>query len=115
MAIFIRILLLILPVVLVLLWVRWRIKKNSEEGLSDKDAKQLRIGLISVIIGLVVAGIGLRFTDDSGDVDKVYVPAYMENGKLVPGGFLPADHPEAIKHLERTKKKKDDAGDTSEG
>ena len=115
MALVIRILLLLLPVVLVLLWVRWRMKKNSEEGLTDKDAKQLRLGLVSVIIGLVLAGVGLRFTDDSSDANKVYVPAYMENGKLVPGGFLPADHPEAVKHLERTKKKKDDQADTPEG
>ncbi len=115
MAILIRIIMLLLPIILVVFWVRWRIKKNSEEGLTDKDSKQLRVVLVSVLVGLLLAGVGLRLTDDSGSEDQVYIPAYMENGKLVPGHFVPASDPEAARRLKKQKKNNEDSSDQTEG
>ncbi len=101
MAIMIRILLLLLPVALVVIWLRYRAKKNSAEELTSTDIKNVRISLGLVIAALLVAGVSLRMVDESREPGDVYIPAYVVDGELVPGRFVPKDHPEAIERLKQ--------------
>ncbi len=92
MIIILRVLLFLIPIVGVLLWLRWRVKRDLDEATRKLEFKRLCIGLSLVLIALLATGLGLRFSDDSsGDIDSVYVPARVENGKLIPGRFVPRD------------------------
>lgn len=94
MAILFRILLLLAPVVALILWLRWRAKKKSEGGVTDEDVKGLQKGLIVIVLLVLAGGIGIRMTDTSGSEDGRYVPARVENGKLIPGRFVDDDETE---------------------
>jgi hypothetical protein len=94
MVILLRIMMLLLPVVLVILWLRWRAKKNSEGGVTDADQAKMRVSLLIVIVALLGTGLALRFTDDSGSPSGRYVPARVEDGKLIEGHFVEDDEEE---------------------
>ena len=107
MAVLFRILLILVPVFALILWIRWRAKKNSAGDVSDQDIRNMRFGLIGLIVMLFVAGIGIRMTDTSSDRDGRYVPARVENGKIIPGHFEKMDPDE--------EQGKDKNNDTEEG
>jgi len=87
----IRVLLLLLPVIGLLFWIRARARKNARGEMSDEDVKHLRLGLIGLVVLLLIAGFGIRMTDNSGDGGAFYVPARVENGKTIPGHFVDED------------------------
>jgi len=91
MVVLFRILLLLVPVFALILWIRWRAKKNSAEDVSNEDVRNMRLGLIGLIIMVLMAGIGIRMTDTSAGRDGRYVPARVENGKVIPGHFEKVD------------------------
>ena len=92
MALLFRILLLSLPVIAVIAWLRWRMRedKTEEERLADFAKLRNTLGIL-VVVGLV-AGIGLKLVDDrTGDPRTKYIPPHSENGQVVPGRFVPED------------------------
>jgi len=92
MAIFLRIVLLLIPVLAVLAWLRWRMKedKTEEERAADLAKLQKTLGVL-VVVGLA-AGLGLKLVDDrTGDPRTRYIPPHSEDGKVVPGRFVPED------------------------
>lgn len=107
MVILIRVLLLLLPVVGLLFWIRARARKNAGGEMSDEDVRHLRFGLIGLVVLILVAGIGIRMTENSGTEGEFYVPARVENGKTIPGHFVDEDPKKA--------KSEDDADKTPEG
>ncbi|MFC3053429.1 hypothetical protein [Kordiimonas pumila] len=86
-----RVLLLLLPLALMVMWLRYRALKTTDEGISDADVTKARRFLLLIIVAIIITGIGLKLSDDSGNTDMVYVPARMENGELIPGKFVPAE------------------------
>lgn len=92
MAIVIRIILVLLPVIALILWLRWRSKRDLGEEIREIEARRLRIGMTVLTVMLLLTGLAFRFMDGtSGEVDQVYVPARVENGVLIPGKFVPKD------------------------
>lgn len=89
MVILLRVLLVLLPVILLVVWVRWRSKLNKGGEIPASEVKSLRLSLLAIVIAIMGVGIGLKLFDESGDVDGVYVPARVENGTLIPGYFKP--------------------------
>ena len=90
MAIFLRIMLLLIPIFGLLLWIRWRMKRDLDEETREVEFRRLRIGMTVLVLTTLAAGLGLRFFDDgAGEVDSIYVPARVENGKVIPGYFIP--------------------------
>lgn len=87
MIILIRILLIILPIALLIVWMRWRAKVSAGGEIPEDETRRLRRTLIVIIVALVATGFSLKIFDDGGSVDGVYVPARMENGILIPGHF----------------------------
>ena len=87
MAVVLRIILLLLPVVVLIYWLRWRARKKAQGELSDEDVRALRLVLVAAVITLLAGGLTLRFLDDSGSPKGIYVPARVENGVLIPGHF----------------------------
>ena len=98
MVVMLRVLLVLLPVVALILWLRWRHKRDLGDEVRELEAKRLRVGMTILTVALLLTGLGFRFLDDtSGDVDEVYVPARVENGVLIPGKFVPKDQvPEEV-------------------
>ncbi len=90
----IRIVLLLLPLVGLIFWIKSRARRGASGELSEDDIKHLRLGLVGLVILLLVAGLGIRMTEDSSNGDGRYVPARVENGKTIPGHFV-VDEPEA--------------------
>lgn len=95
MVVVLRILLVLIPIIALLLWLRWRVKQDLDEETQQLEFKRLCVGMAVLVLALFATGLGLRFFDDSsGDVDQVYVPARVEDGKVVPGKFVPRDEQE---------------------
>lgn len=92
MAFFLRLMLIIIPIVGLLMWIRWRMKRDLDEETRRIEFKRFRIGLSALLVATLATGIGLRFFDDgAGDVDSIYVPARVEDGKVIPGYYIPKD------------------------
>lgn len=89
MVILLRILLVLLPIILLGVWIRWRSKVNKGGEIPESEVKSLRRTLIVLVLTIVGVGAGLKLSDESGDVDGTYVPARVEDGKLIPGYFKP--------------------------
>jgi len=114
MIIVIRILLLLLPVVGLLFWIRARARKSAGGDISEDDVKHLRLGLIGLVVLLLIAGLGIRMTDTRGDGGagaEIYVPARVENGKTIPGHFVKVA-PEPTPSDEDTTETPDDSEDS---
>jgi hypothetical protein len=83
------ILLFLLPFAVYFLWLGWQRRRAATEVVAADQRHvfwALGIGLVLAAGGFVI------FTDFSGATpDEVYVPPYYENGKLVPGHFIPRD------------------------
>lgn len=92
MTIFLRIMLVIIPIVGLLLWIRWRMKRDLDEETREIEFRRFRIGLVALLVASLATGLGLRFLDDgAGEIDSVYVPARVEDGKVIPGYYIPKD------------------------
>ena len=103
MAIVFRILLILIPIVAVILWLRWRASETMDEEDREAELKRLKVVLIALVMALFGLGLSFRAMDDtSGDVDQVYVPARVEDGKVIPGKFVPRDEAEALKEKPET-------------
>ncbi len=86
----IRLALILAPLLMVVMWLKWRMKKDRTQAELDQDIVVLRQRLM-ILIGVMLAAIlGLYLLDDRrGDADMIYVPARVENGKLIPGEYQP--------------------------
>jgi len=113
MIVAIRILLLLLPVIGLLFWIRARARRKANGELSDEDIKHLRLGLLGLVVLLLVAGFGIRLTESSGGEGEFYVPARVENGKTIPGHFVKED-PEKAKDKEEASESTDDGEDSDD-
>lgn len=94
MTVVLRIILVLLPIVALFLWLRWRAAKgtDAEDESQTAEMKQFRIGAAVIVSLAILAGLGLRYFDDSsGETDLAYVPPHVENGKVVPGHFVPKE------------------------
>ena len=89
MVILLRLLLVILPVIMLLFWVRWRMKSAANGEVPESETKAMRRGLIVALISMVGIGASLKLLEDDAVTDGVYVPARVENGKVIPGHMAP--------------------------
>ena len=89
----IRIILLILPLVLVLYYLRRRyLMKKSGQEVSNEDLKTARVILLAVIGSLLVLVVTFSYFDTkSTQKDKIYIPPEVVDGKVVPGHFIDKD------------------------
>lgn len=117
MAFFLRLMLILIPIVALLLWIRWRMKRDLDEETRRIEFKRFRIGLASLLVALLATGLGLRFFDDgAGDVDSVYVPARVEDGKVIPGYYIPKEEARPKEKAEKsTTDKPTRSGSSSSG
>lgn len=92
MAFFLRLMLILIPIAALLMWIRWRMKRDLDEETREIEFRRLRIGLAVLLAVTLATGLGLRFFDDgAGDIDSIYVPARVEDGKVIPGYYIPKD------------------------
>lgn len=90
MAIVLRLILLLAPILLLVMWLRWRMKRDRSEEDLDAELYRLRLGIGILVALALAAGIGLRLFDEgSGGPKMKYIPARTENGEVVPGGYVP--------------------------
>ena len=113
MIIVIRILLLLLPVIGLIFWIRARARRSQSGEFSNEDVKHLRLGLVGLVVLLLIAGIGIRMTDTSGGEGEFYVPARVENGKTIPGHFVTED-PDKSADEEEAAENPDDSEDSDD-
>ncbi|WP_417450736.1 hypothetical protein [Kordiimonas sp.] len=92
MAIFLKLLLMSLPVIVVIVWLRWRMKEDQTEEEQLADIARLKKTLAVLVVVGLAAGVGLKLVDDrTGDPRTKYIPPHSENGQVVPGRFVPLD------------------------
>lgn len=103
-----RILLFLLPIALLVFWLRWRTKRNSEDGLTEADERKAKITLLALIAGILVAAFSLRYFDDSGSPSGRYVPARVEDGKVIDGHFVEEDEAQQETEDPKESEKPDD-------
>ncbi|WP_417460165.1 hypothetical protein [Kordiimonas sp.] len=104
--IILRIALLLIPLVAVIFWLRWRLKKDQTEEERRQDISRLQKTLGVLVIVALAAGVSLRLLDDrTGDARTRYIPPHSEDGKVVPGRFVSEDEEEAVDNS-----KEDDEG-----
>jgi hypothetical protein len=91
-AVILRLILLLIPVVALVMWIRWRMRTDRTEEELAADFARMRWSLIVLVLAAAAAGISLRLLDDQrGDPRSTYIPPHTEDGKVVPGRFKPAD------------------------
>ena len=74
---------LLAPTVLYLLWMRFAANQEEKREVPWLWLAAAGIALAAIVLaGLSVAG---------GNKGGIYVPPHMEDGKLVPGHFLPSN------------------------
>ena len=92
MAFFLRLMLILIPIAGLLMWIRWRMKRDLDEETRQVEFRRFRIGLTVLLVVTLATGLGLRFLDDgAGEIDSIYVPARVEDGKVIPGYYIPKD------------------------
>lgn len=92
MVIFLRVMLILIPIFGLLLWIRWRMKRDLDEETRKAEFKHLQIGMVVLVLTTLATGLGLRFFDDDvGEIDSIYVPDRIENGKVIPGYYIPKE------------------------
>lgn len=90
--IILRAALLLMPLVAVIFWLRWRLKKDQTEEERRQDISRLQKTLGVLVLVALAAGMSLRLLDDStGDARTRYIPPHSEDGKVVPGRFVSED------------------------
>ncbi len=93
--IILRIALLLMPLVAVIFWLRWLLKKDQTEEERQQDISRLQKTLGVLVLVALVAGVSLRLLDDrTGDARTRYIPPHSEDGKVVPGRFVSDDDEE---------------------
>lgn len=111
MVVLFRLILLLIPIVALVLWLRWRSKRDLDDEAREAELKIIKRWGVVLVIALIGAGFGFRFLDDnSGDTDMVYVPARVDaEGTLIPGHYVSKEEAErAAEEAARTKE--DDGG-----
>jgi hypothetical protein len=84
----IRILLLLAPVFLLILWLVKRSNRVTDNEGNDVDVIGARKILLVVLSLVTFVAAVLYFTeDDKGNPGQIYVPARVEDGKVNPGYF----------------------------
>ncbi len=92
MAILLRAMLILIPIFGLFLWIRWRMKRDLDEETREVEFRRLQIGMTVLVLATLATGLGLRFFDDDvGEIDSIYVPDRIENGKVIPGYYIPKD------------------------
>jgi len=94
-----RILIILSPVILYILWLRYTKQKRFAEETGSEAAlesaqRQLAwaVGTLVVLLGATFAVLAFTSGDDPA---TEYVPARVEDGRLIPGGFRPREEPAA--------------------
>ncbi len=82
------------------IWLRWRLRRRHEARVTVVDAEivdgrpALRAPwpylLLSIAVGTVAAFLAWRSLHEARPVERVYVPAHIdEAGRVVPGHWIP--------------------------
>lgn len=101
MNIIFRLILLLAPLVLVFMWLRWR-KRYLSEDVIKEETDRLTFWTAMLAGLMLLAGLGLYFTDDArAPAGQRYVPPHMKDGELVPGKFVPEQSEAAPETPER--------------
>ncbi len=117
-AVILRLVLLLLPIVAVVVWLRWRMRTDRTEDELARDVGTLRKLLVLLIIVMIGAGLGLKLTDENtGDPRTKYIPPHSENGRVVPGKLVPADETpkDSTKDSQDTNPESDDPSEQDPG
>ncbi len=91
-AIVLRLVLLLLPVLLVILWPRNRARQAAAGEEIDRDFSELRYILMAVLSVFIALAVSLYFFDDQKcALDTKYIPAKVVDGELQPKQCVPID------------------------
>ncbi len=102
--IILRILLFLLPIVALIIWLRWRMKEDKDEAALDNDVRRMRTVLIVIALAILATGLALKFMDgDKGEARTKYIPPHTVNGEVVPGRFVAEDEAEEIEKAAQEK------------
>jgi flagellar basal body-associated protein FliL len=86
--ILVRILLVLAPVVLLVMWLMRKAKTGKSNKELARDIKEIRKVLLVVLGTVAFIAVALYSTEDKqGSPEQIYVPARVKDGKLVPGYF----------------------------
>lgn len=87
-----RLILLAAPVVLLIVWLRYRTAHNRQDADLNREIIRGRRILLAALIAMFAAVLMLYFDkDDRGHAHTRYVPPHIEDGRLVPGRFVPVE------------------------
>ena len=104
----IRLILVLVPMMAIIYWLRWRLKKDRTDEELVEDIRDLRRWLIVAFVVTFTAGLTLYMTDDrKGEARMKYIPPVEKDGVIVPGHFVPVD--------DEKKEKEGEEGATSSG
>lgn len=95
MSIVLRLVLILVPVIGLVFWIRWRARKKAGEEITDADTRRMQLGLIGLIVLLLVTAFAIRMADTGGSPTGRFVPAHVENGVTIPGHFVDDEAEEA--------------------
>ncbi|WND01965.1 hypothetical protein QGN29_10435 [Temperatibacter marinus] len=87
-ALIFRIILFLAPILVLILWIRWRMIKVQDGENLDQEFKKVRKYILGLLLLIVLAIVGLKLTEnETANAGAQYIPPRLEDGKVIPGKF----------------------------
>ena len=102
MAVLLRLLLLLLPIVALLAFIRHRMKDDLSEEEQEQEIEKLRRTLTGLAASFALVAFSLYFLTDTGAPGTCYISPKTVDGKVVSGRYVAEDDPACI--AERARK-----------
>ena len=106
MALVLRVLLFLLPLVAFVTFLKYRLSSDKSEAALAAETERLKRRLIFIAALFLLAVVALNIVTTRGTPAECYIPPKTVDGKIVKGRYVPNDDPACIAEKKRKMQRK---------